>query len=87
MEALAENLTGQRAEINALAEQFRVQQEEAAEARFAQLEARTQDLAAAAERHAQSIEALMTEQAEVLRKAQERAEEHREREQGNRSQF
>lgn len=88
MEALAENLTGQRAEINALAEQFRVQQEEAAEARFAQLEARTQDLAAAAERHAQSIEALVTEQAEVFRKAQdERAEEHREREQGNQSQF
>jgi hypothetical protein len=88
VEALAENLTGQRAEINALAEQFRVQQEEAAEARFAQLDARTQDLQAAAERHAQSIEALMTEQAEVFRKAQdERAEEHREREQGNQSQF
>jgi hypothetical protein len=86
--ALAENLEGQRAEINAFAEQFRVQQEDAAEARFAQIEARTQDLQLAAERHAQSIEALMTEQAEVFRKAQdERAEEHREREQGYQSNF
>jgi hypothetical protein len=88
VEALTANLEGRRAEIDALAEQFRVQQEEGIEARFTQLDARTQDLQATAERHAQSIEALMTEQAEVFRKAQdERAQEHREREQGNQSQF
>jgi uncharacterized membrane protein YsdA (DUF1294 family) len=88
VEELTANLEGRRAEIDALAEQFRVQQEEAIEARFAQLDARTQDLQAAAERHAQSIEALMTEQAEVFRKAQdERAEEHREREKGHQSNF
>lgn len=88
MAALTTDLEARRAEVDAIAEQFRVQQEEAIEARFAQLDARTQDLQTTAERHAQSLEALTTEQSEAFRKAQdERAAEHREREQGYESRF
>jgi hypothetical protein len=88
MVTLAESLELRRAEVDAIADEFRAQQEQAIETRFAQLDARTQDLQATAERHAQSIEALATEQSEAFRKAQdERAEEYREREQGQESQF
>lgn len=88
IQALTADLEARRAEVDAIAQQFRLQQDEEIAARFAQVDARTQDLQTAAERHAQSIELLTTEQSEVFRKAQdERAEEHREREQGYESQF
>ena len=81
VEGLRAQLTERQAEIGTLVEQFREQQAQATEERLAQLDARSQEIQATVERHAQSIDALLTEQTEAFRKVQdERAEEHRVRE-------
>jgi hypothetical protein len=81
VEGLASQLIERQAEIGTLVEQFREQQTQAAEERLTQLDARSQEIQATVERHAQSIDALLTEQAEAFRRVQdERTEEHRVRE-------
>jgi hypothetical protein len=82
VEGLAASLVENRAGLEALVEQIRQQQDQATEERLSALDARSQEIQATVERHAQSIEALSIEQGEAFRKVQdERAEEHREREQ------
>ena len=82
VEALTTDLAARRAEIGDLVEQFRTEQTEATDTRLAQFGTRVQELQEAAERHAASVETLLTEQGEAFRRVQdERAEEFREREQ------
>jgi hypothetical protein len=88
VEELTAELAERKAEIDALVEEIRARQDQATEERLTQLDARSQEIQATVERHAQSIDALLTEQTEAFRTVQdERAVEHRTREEAYEAQF
>jgi hypothetical protein len=88
VQALEAHLVERRAEIEGLIEQARVQQDQAGVERLSQLDARSQEIKATVELHAQSIDSLLTEQTEAFRKVQdERAVEYRDQQQAYKEQI